>query len=181
MDNPPEFLIKRETIQDEITFQPASTSRKGELIAWGSALATGLILAIFYFTTREIQFLTAGLLLFFLAAGVMITFGLWADSRTSAKISPDYLHYQSPFRNVKLEWDQVEEVRAAEAGAVWRVIVIGANRYFRIRVLENEEESDTSRRFLSLPQADRFIRIICGMAKLKYPRQFEDEWICKRS
>jgi hypothetical protein len=180
MDTSPEFLTKRETIQAEITFQPASTSRKGELIAWGSAVVTGLVLAIVYVSTREIQFLTGAMFVFFLATSLLITFGMWVDSRTSAKVSPDHLHFQSPFRNVKLEWDQVEEVRAVKAGTVWRVVVVGASRYFRIRVLEKREGSDASRQILSFPQADRFVRIICGMAKLKHPIQHEGEWFCQR-
>jgi hypothetical protein len=180
MDNPPEFLIKRETIQNEKTFQPAAGSRKGELIAWGSALVVGLVLTIFYFATREIQCLTGGLFVFFLIAGLLITFGLWVDSKTFAKVSPDGLHFKSPFRNVNLNWDQVDEVRAIKAGTVWRVIVKGGGRYFRLRVLEDEETSETGRRFMVIPQADRLVRIICGMAKLRYPRNIEDEWVCNR-
>jgi hypothetical protein len=180
MDNPPEFLTKRETIQDEMTFQPASASRRGELIAWASAVVIGLLLTIFYFVTREIQCLTAGLFIFFLGAATLITFGLWVDSKTFAQVSPDFLHYKSPFRNVRLEWDQIEEVRAMDAGSVWRVVVYGAGRYFRIRVLEDEEVAEQGRRFLVIPQADRLVRIICGMAKLRFPREFEEEWICKR-
>lgn len=181
METPPEFLRKHETIQSERTFLSGSTSRKGELIAWGSAVAVGLPLAIFYFTTREVQCLTAGLFIFFLCAAALITFGLWADSRTFALVTPEYLRYKSPFRTVNLTWDQVEEVRAADAGAVWRVVVIGANRYFRVRVLREEDPPESKRRFLVFPQADQFIRIICGMAKLRNPRKIEDEWVCTRS
>jgi hypothetical protein len=181
MENPPEFLTKRETIQDEKIFQPAYANRRGELIAWISAVVIGLLLTIFYFVTREVQCLTAGLFIFFLAAALLITFGLWVDSKTFAKVSPQYLHYKSPFREVRLEWDQVEELRAIEAGSVWRVVVFGAGRYFRIRVLESEEEIEQGRRFLVIPQADRLVRIICGMAKLRYPRESEEEWICKRA
>lgn len=181
MENPPEFLLKRETIQSERSFLSGSTSRKGEIIAWGSAVAVGLPLAVFYFTTREVQCLTAGLFVFFISAAVLITFGLWADARTFARVTPQNLHYKSPFRSVNLTWDQVDEVRAADAGAVWRVVVIGANRYFRLRVLREEDSSESKRRFLVFPQADQLIRIICGMAKLRNPRLIEDEWICSRS
>lgn len=181
MDNPPEFLIKRETIQKEMTFEPASASRRGELIAWGSAVVIGLLLTIFYFVTREIQCLTAGLFIFFLGAAILITFGLWVDSKTFANVSPEGLQYKSPFRDVKLQWDQVEEVRAMEAGTVWRVVILGAGRYFRIRVHEGEDDSEKGRRFLVMPQADRMVRIICGMAKLPHPRRIEEEWVCRRS
>ena len=181
MKNPPEFLVKREIIQTEVTFQPASASRRGELIAWGSAVVIGSLLTIFYFVTREVQCLTAGLFIFFLGAAILITFGLWVDSKTFAKVSPEHLHFKSPFRDVRLEWDQVEELRAMEAGNVWRVVVSGADRYFRIRVLENEDETESGRRFLVIPKADRLVRIICGMAKLRHPRKIEEEWVCKRS
>lgn len=181
MDNPPDFLIKREMIQEEKIFQPAPASRKGELIAWGSAVAIGFVLAIFYFTTREIQCLTGGLFIFFLASGLLITFGLWVDSRTVAKVTAEYLHYKSPFRDVQLEWDQVEEVRALDAGSVWRVVIIGNNKYFRIRVRVNEDDTDAGRHFLVFPQSDQLIRIICGMAKLRPPRLIDEKWICKQS
>jgi hypothetical protein len=119
--------------------------------------------------------------IFFLSAAILITFGIWADSRTYAQATPEYLLYKSPFRTVYLTWDQVMEVRAAEAGAVWRVVVSGVNGYFRMRVLREEEPSESKIRFLVFPQADQFIRIICGMAKLNDPRLDEDEWICTRT
>lgn len=178
MDQPPDFLLERESIESEIIFQPGSASRKGQLIAWGSALVIGLILTILYFTTLETQCLTGALFIFFLIAGFLITFGLWVDSKTIVLVSPKFLHYKSPFRNVKLAWEQVEQVRAVEAGDVWRVAVIGLNRYFRIRVLDSKEDVESSKRILVMPDADRLIRIICGMAKLQNPRKDEDEWIC---
>ena len=178
MDKPPDFLLERESIEGEITFQPGSASRKGQIISWGSALVIGLILTIFYFTTRETQCLTGALFIFFLIAGFLITFGLWVDTKTIVLISPEYLHYKSPFRNVKLAWEQVEQVRAVEAGDVWRVAVIGMDRYFRIRVLDSKDDVESSKRFLVMPDADRLIRIICGMAKLQNPRRDEDEWVC---
>ena len=180
MDNPPDFLITREMIQEEKIFQPAATSRKGELIAWGSALAIGFVLAIFYFTAREIQCLAGGLFIFFLGAGLLITFGLWVDSRTIAKVTAQYLHYKSPFRDLKLEWNQVEEVRAINAGSVWRVVIIGNNKYFRIRVRGDDGAKDANGRFLVFPQSDQLVRIICGMAKLSHPRRIDHEWICKQ-
>lgn len=178
MDNPPDFLLARESIEEEITFQQSSASRKGQLIAWGSALVIGLILTIFYFTTWKTQCLTGALFIFFLIASFLITFGLWVDSKTIVLVSPEFLHYKSPFRNVKLAWEQVEQVRAVEAGDVWRVAVIGLNRYFRIRVLDSKDDVESSNRFLVMPHADRLIRIICGMAKMRNPRMDEDEWVC---
>jgi hypothetical protein len=179
MELPPNFLLNHEKVDEEEIFQPPQSPRKGELIAWGSAVAIALALGIFYVLTQTVQCLTAGLLLFFLISGGLISFGIWIDTRTSIRVSREGVRYKNPFKEVELGWDKVNSVHAAKAGSVWKIAVTGMDQYFTLRVSESPEGKDSPRAFLVIPNGDRLVRIICGNAKLSDPKLIGEDWVCK--
>jgi hypothetical protein len=179
MNSPPQFLVDRETIEKDESFQPQQGSRKGELIAWGSAILIAVALGIYYLLTQSVQCMTAGLFLFFLASGAVITFGIWTDARTRVDLSRAGLHYNSPFRDVILDWADLQSLRASKAGAVWKVTVSGADQYFTLRISEEPLTEDNPRGFLVLPEGDRLVRLICGTARLSNPKLQDADWVCE--
>lgn len=181
MNSPPKFLVDREKVEQDETFLPQQSSRKGELIAWGSAILIALALIIYYVRIREIQFLTLGMFLFFLASGFLISFGIWMDARTSVKISFDRLHYKSPLRDVNLSWDDLYSLRASNAGQVWKITVTGSEGYFSFRVFDGAIPETNPRGFLVLPEGDRLVRLICGMAELSSAKSEGEDWLCLNS
>jgi len=177
MQTPPAFLTTPQLIKGEEIFRPANDSRKGELIVWGSALVMGIGLGIYYFATQKIQCLTSGMLFLFLSVGALISFGIWVDTRTSINVNSIRLIYKSPFKELNLDWDQVLQVRATQARRLWRVIIASADNHFRLRVSSSASEEDDTTNLLALPDGDRLVQIILGMADLTHPNQEEDEWV----
>ncbi|NIM92458.1 MAG: hypothetical protein GTO18_01920 [Anaerolineales bacterium] len=181
MDQAPEFLSNSKTIDHEELFQPRSESRRGELIAWIAAVVIGILLAILYSQSGQINCFIGLLFAFFLFAGLLMTYSHWVDSRITIRVTPEELDYKSPFRVVNLKWNEVAEVRVIKAGRSYRVIVRGKEAYFAYRVAPKTEDESDPIRMLGLPRGDELTRIICGMAELGEPKEQEDEWVCEKS
>lgn len=178
MDSPPTFFVDRQQVEHEEIFRPQQSARKGELIAWGSAILIALALVIYYVRIRQVQFLTFGMFLFFLASGVLISFGIWTDARTSVKISVDRIHYKSPFRDVDLKWENISSLIASKSGEIWKITVTGSDQYFSFRASDGPLPENNPRGFLVLPEGDRIVRLIGGMAKMSGPKLVDEDWMC---
>lgn len=177
MQTPPSFLTAPKRIDGEEIFRPAKVSRQGELIAWGSAFAIGIGLGIYYIKTQEIQIITSGMLFFFLSAGALISFGAWVDKRTIIRVNSQRLIYRSPFKELNLNWDQILQVRATQARRLWRIIVASRDAHFRLRVSTSASEEENLTDFLALPDGERLVQIISGMAGLTHVLMEDDEWV----
>ena len=137
----------------------------------------GIGIGIYYFATQEIQFLTSAMLLFFIAIGALISFGIWVDTRTSITVNAKQVIYKSPFKELTLDWDQILQIRSAQARLLWRVVIASKDAHFRLRVSPSISEEDNLTDLLALPDGDRLVQIISGMAGLNLPIQKEDEWV----
>jgi nicotinamide riboside transporter PnuC len=181
MEQPPDFLHTPLKIMREETFRPAPISRKGEIIAWLLTLLIGLVSIIVKMQSGHFPCLTILLLVFFLIAAILISFSHWADSKTLIRVTPPQLSYQSPFRKIQQDWDQVLEINAQKTGRFWRIVVNLEQSFFSFKVNAASELKTQPEQVLALPQGDRLVRIICGMANLLQIQNTEENWICKRT
>jgi hypothetical protein len=116
-------------------FHPELNSRRGELIAWGSALlvsAGWLVLALSGSRVPgSVPFLDIVLLL----AGLSISLGNWMDHRTRLQLGLDGVHFQNGLRDVQLSWDEILQIQVYPGKWGKRISVIGPASHFEFRTL----------------------------------------------
>lgn len=176
---PPDFLTSPMKITEEDTFKPTPIPRRGGIIAWSATLLVGMVAILTMMRSAQFPCLTIALFLFFLLAAILITFSYWVDSRTFIHVTQTQLTYRSPFRHFLQNWQQISEINALKAGQTWRVLVIGKQSSFSIRIGEKSSVESKPTRILELPRGDILMREICGMANLSKIEKNGDTWVCK--
>lgn len=182
MQEAPHFLTSPMPLEGEQTFSPEQIPFRGGFIAWGAAALIGAAMIVIRAQTGEFQCMAIILFLFFLLAAVLITFNHWIDSNTLIQATQSHLSYQSPIKKFFHPWDQIPKIRSIRAGQSWRVLIVGTQSSFSLRI-KSEPAPDNHRdraRILELPRGDELIRIICSMANLSECEQIDQEWICKK-
>lgn len=181
MGQPPDFLtVVVAPIRSEETFRPSVTGRRGEFVAWAGVLSLAVLSAVMAWRTQRLPTLALGLLVFFLVAAAFTTLGSALDRRTSMRVSPDGLHYQSPLRTISLEWGQIEDMQIVPAGKGWRVLVHGDNRQLRFRILAPPEEGASEAFPAPMQDGERLTALILGAARLGRPEEGEKGWVLTR-
>ena len=155
-------------------FHPELNSRRGELIAWGSALlvVAGWIVLVFY-TSRaaagvgqkvpgSVPFLGVILLL----AALSISLGNWMDRRTRLKIGPNGVHFQNGLRDVQLTWDEIRQVQVFPGKWGKRVSVIGPASHFEFRTLGEVSVQGETKGRLGFGEGERILQQILEAADL---------------
>jgi hypothetical protein len=181
VEQPPDFLTSPLKITEEDTFKPALIPRRGGIIAWCATLLVAIVAILTMIRSGQIPCLTTAMFLFFLLAAILITFSYWVDSRTFIQVTQTHLTYRSPFRRFLQNWKQISEINTLKAGQTWRVLVIGEQSSFSIRIGEKSSVELKPTRVLELPRGDILVREICGMANLSKIERNDDIWVCKKS
>jgi hypothetical protein len=176
----PTFLTDPMSLQGEEVFRPASFPRRGGIIAWGAFFLTGLVLVLLKVQTDRIPCLPLGLCIFFFLSAMLISFSYWVDSHTIIHAKPNLLCYRNPFKKFQQGWDRITEIHALKAGHSWRVIVIGEDGAFTVRVKSDAQHESSATEILELPRGDELIRYICGMASLYQIQKEKETWICRK-
>ncbi len=181
MEQPPDFLNSPLEFIEEETFQPTAIPHRGGIIAWMATVIVGIVAILTKDPSGQIPCLTVQLFIFFLLAAILITFSHWVDTKTIIHVTPSQLSYQSPFRRFLQNWDQISEIRTIKVGSFWRVLISGEQSSFTIRVHVGGTSKTQAERFLGLPNGDRLLRIVCGMAGLSQVKKVGEAWICNRA
>jgi len=180
MQETPHFLTSPMPLEGEQTFSPELIPFRGGFIAWAAVVLIGVAMIFIKIQTGEFQCMTIGFLLFFLLAAVLITFSYWVDTNTVIHATQSYLSYQSPMKKFLHQWDQILKIRAMRVGQSWRVLIVGKQSNFSLRIKSESTPNDHRGRILELPRGDELIRIICSMANLSECEHVNNEWIVKR-
>ena len=111
-------------------FRPELISRRGELIAWGSALLVGGAWSVLRhspgYASRLVPILAVPLLI----AALSISLGNWMDRHTLLHLDPEGVRFSNGLRHVQLQWDQIQQVRVLPAAWGKKVQVFGERVYF---------------------------------------------------
>ena len=180
MQETPHFLTSPMPFEAAETFSPELIPFRGGYIAWGAAVLIGAAMIFIRMQTGKFQCMTIGFFLFFLLAAVLITFNYWVDSNTIIHATQSHLSYQSPMKKFLHQWDQILKIRAMRVGHSWRVLIVGKQSNFSLRIKSESAPNDHRGRILELPRGDELIRIICSMADLSECEGVDKEWIFKR-
>lgn len=114
---------------------PELIPRRGELIAWASALlVTGAWVLLTRLELRVSPLLVLLGILLGIAA-VSISLGNWMDRHTTLTLGEEGVSYRNGLRTVRMPWDEIQEVRVRQVLWGERVEVIRQQAYFRFHTL----------------------------------------------
>jgi hypothetical protein len=116
-------------------YHPELLSRRGELIAWGSAALVAATWLYLLFRGQEVTLAVPILMVFLFLAGTSISLGNWMDRRTVICIDPNGIEFHNGVRNVQLTWSEVEEMRVLPTRWGKKVQVFGNRIFFEFRTL----------------------------------------------
>ena len=121
--------------QGKQEYRPELISRKGELIAWGTAFLVVIGWSILYLSGRSVTAAIPFLAVFLIFSGLAISLGNWMDRHTSLVIDEDAIEYQNGLRHIRSLWTEIKEVRVIPNQWGKKVQVYGERVYFSFRTL----------------------------------------------
>src|SRR3989304_2748069 len=96
-------------------FRPELISRRGELIAWGSALLVCGAWFVLGKSAGHASLLVPLLAIPLLIAAFSISLGNWMDRHTVLRLDAEGVRFSNGLRHVRLKWDQIQQVRGLPA------------------------------------------------------------------
>lgn len=178
MEEPPEFLADPPSDLRLGTYRPTLASRRGELIAWLSALGTGVGTAILALRLGQLPSFGLGLTLFLIFVSILISFGGWMERNTALTLREDGIHYRSPVRDVEMGWDEIVRLRAEGAGRGWKIRVEGREGQFSFRTASSLRLGTYDEMPLGFSEGERLAGIIRSRAELSPPARGSGGWDC---
>lgn len=178
MEEPPEFLADPPPELELGAYRPTLASRRGELIAWLTALGTGVGTAILALRLGQLPSLGLGLTLLLIFVSVLISFGGWMERNTALTLEEDRIHYRSPVRDVQLGWDEIKTLQALEAGRGWKIRVEGQEGQFSFRTASSLRFGSFDEMPLGFSEGEQLAGYIRAQAGLSPPSKRSGGWVC---
>jgi hypothetical protein len=176
----PEFLTSESEPLVEDHFQPNPPKRRGELIAWTSAVALGIMNVALFRLANRFQLFGLILFLFFALAALLISFGNWMDANTKIYIDSERVHYANPLRDVNLKGTSIEELWTEKSGKAWRVAVFGGGKYFTYSTETELGGGSKSPMRIGIKGGERLARMIRELGRLRAPIEERNAWVCRK-
>lgn len=180
MGQPPKFLVESPAPFQQETFHPSLPSRRGELIAWLSALGVGIGTAVLALRLGDLPAIGLGMTLFLILVATLISFGGWMERNTSIHVTEQGVRYRSPVRRVSLDWTEIERLQAEPAGDGWRIRVHGNDEYFSFRTASTLRFGSFSEMALGFEEGEHMTNLIRFHAELSPPEPLDGGWVCAR-
>lgn len=180
-EGPPPILKSAERAEWEEEFKPVKQNRQGELFAWICAFGIFVAILILTWSFGAVTFWIYALFLFFILAGISISFSNFLDARTMIHTSKQGLRYHSPLRRVYLDWVNVRRLIAIPSGRGWRIRVEGEYRFFQFRAPSKVKVGKRGEMELGFTNGDRLVSLIRGSAQLDQIEEDRGAWIVRSS
>lgn len=116
-------------------YHPELLPRRGEYLAWGTAILGLLGWSILRLSGRPIISAISFLVVFFILAASAISLGNWMDRKTFLRMSIDELEFSNGLRHVHLAWDKITRIQVSETTWGKKVRVFGDPEHFDFRTL----------------------------------------------
>jgi hypothetical protein len=148
-------------------FHPELISRRGELIAWVTALmalsAWGILLLAGAVVHPALKFLA----IFLLLSALSISLGNWMDRHTLLRIESDGVRFENGLRHAFLHWNEIQQVQVYPSNWGKKVRVLGSQAHFDFRTLgEVTVQGDVKGR-MGFADGEAILRKIVQEAGLK--------------
>lgn len=155
-----------------VEYRPVLLSRRGELIAWALALLLGAVWAFLELTGKTVfvAMPILEILLGFSAAGISL--GNWMDRRSVLRLDGNGLTFQNGLRDVRLFWNEVQEVRAWPSQWGKKIEVIGnslssGRQHFGFRTLGEVKVQGEVKGRMGFEKGDEMLRQIIQHSELQ--------------
>lgn len=147
-------------------FHPELTSRRGELIAWGSTLLVAAGWVVLAVTGNHVPGSVPFLGILLLLSAVSISLGNWMDRQTRLRLEPGGISFRNGLRTVHLDWDQVRQVQVYPGKWGKRVSVIGPDSHFEFRTLGEVTVQGEVKGRMGIAAGERILQTILDKAGL---------------
>jgi hypothetical protein len=148
-------------------YRPELLSRRGEYVAWGTALLAITAWLILHLTNTPVfgglRFLAVLLAL----SGMAISLGNWMDRRTILRLEPDGVWFDNGLRQVMLHWSEIRQVQVYPSAWGKKVHVIGEKAHFDFRTLGEVTYQSEVKGRLGFEKGEEILGHILENARLK--------------
>ena len=150
-----------------VEYRPELLSRRGEYIAWGTALAVIVAWVILYLTRTPVFSGLRFLAILLALSGVAISLGNWMDRRTILRIEPDGVWFDNGLRQVSLHWSEIRQVQVYPSAWGKKVRVTGEKTHFDFRTLGEVILKGEVKGRMGFEQGEEILRHILENTRLK--------------
>jgi hypothetical protein len=116
-------------------FRPELVSRRGELVAWGSALLVGGAWLALARSGQGVNPMVPILAVPLFLAALSISLGNWMERNTLLRLDREGVSFQNGLRNVALKWNEIHQVQVVPAQWSRKVRVVGEKGHFSFHTL----------------------------------------------
>lgn len=148
------------------SFHPEPISRRGELIAWGSALLLDLVWLLLVLSEQPATFWIPILALPLTLIAALVSFGNWMERRTVIMIDQVSIYFSNGIRRVRLGWEKIKDVRVLPGKWGKKIQVFGENSYFGFSTLGEVEVNGRQLGRTGFSEGDRILEEILAKANL---------------
>lgn len=148
-------------------FRPEQVSRRGEFIAWVSALLVAALWIVLVLTGQTVNWAILLLEIFLLFAGTSITLGNWMDRHSLIRLRQQGITYKNGLRNVNMPFQNILEVRVIPTRWGNKVQVIGKDAYFEFRTLGEVKVGGELKGRMGFEQGDEILNTIITLSELE--------------
>lgn len=111
-------------------YYPEPVSRRGELIAWGSALLLNGVWVILVLAGQPVTLWIPVVAIPLTLVAFVMSLGNWMERHTRIEIDPEGIFYSNGLRRVRLHWEAIKDVRVLPSQWGQKTQVFGENVYF---------------------------------------------------
>lgn len=116
-------------------YRPKLIPRRGEWIAWGSALTVGATWLALRLIGRPVSWTLPFLAIILALAALSISLGNWVDRRTVIRLNESGIEFDNRLRHVKFAWPEIRHVYVLPSRWGDKVQVVGERAHFSFRML----------------------------------------------
>ncbi len=117
------------------TYHPELLSRRGELLAWFSALLVISAWIILDVDRQPVMRLVPWMALFLALVASGISLSNWMDRHTFIEVEPGAIKFANGLRRVRIAWTDIRQVQVFPSAWGKKVRVIATQAYFDFRTL----------------------------------------------
>ena len=160
-------LINESPNQDIQEYHPELISRRGEALAWGSALLVVAAWIILVVRGRSAPAAVPVLAVFLFLAALGISLSNWMDRQTHILIDTQGISFHNGLRHTHLTWNQIRQVQVFPSPWGRKVEVIGPQSHFNFRTMGEVKVQGEVKGRMGFRQGEAILKLILERAHLK--------------
>jgi len=156
-------------------YRPELISRRGEWVAWSSALLMGIGWIVLRWFGRHISIGMPLFTIVLVFSALSISLSNWVDRQTVMRLNADWIEFHSGLRHVRLLWPEIHQVRVSPSRWGDKVQVIGERARFSFRTLGEVWFQDELKGRMGFEKGDEILHEIIVSSGLKQVSERDGE------